>query len=125
MYSSMLSQGASNIFSALGISDTFMCGISALVDYEAGGWASMKAPLAMDALLRLRGPDGEGFLLIDPSMRGRVVAYPLLRAEVGKNPPKCMIAFRRLRIQDTTQAADQPLARCHGKLWIALNGEIY
>ena len=97
-----------------------MCGISVVVDPDA-------SPAARDALRRLhepiphRGPDGEGFLLVDASGRpertGSLDAARTGRAVAG-------LAFRRLKIRDLSEAAAQPLGSSDGTRFLVFNGEI-
>ena len=78
-----------------------MCGISVIVDPRA---RDLRERLrAMHAPIRHRGPDGEGFLERD------TFAF----------------AFRRLRIQDLSDAASQPMPSHDEQVWIVFNGEIY
>jgi asparagine synthase (glutamine-hydrolysing) len=72
----------------------------------------------MHARARHRGPDGEGFLAVDPA--GRATA-----TLAGGRPAVVALAFRRLRILDLSEAAAQPMAAADGRAWIAFNGEIY
>jgi asparagine synthase (glutamine-hydrolysing) len=99
-----------------------MCGISVLLDRSAGpgGWESL---LRMHAPIRHRGPDGEGFLVLDPAGR----AHRFSSAQAGSPPAAVLagLAFRRLKILDLTEAAAQPMGSPDGALWIVFNGEIY
>jgi asparagine synthase (glutamine-hydrolysing) len=72
----------------------------------------------MHARAAHRGPDGEGFLAVDPAGR----ATPSLE---GDRAPSLAIAFRRLRVVDLSDAAGQPMSGPGGRRWIAFNGEIY
>jgi asparagine synthase (glutamine-hydrolysing) len=99
-----------------------MCGISVLLD-RSDAPDGPQSLLRMHAPIRHRGPDGEGFLAVDPeggahraaSADGAMTAA---RMRVG-------LAFRRLKILDLTEAAAQPMASPDGTLWIVFNGEIY
>jgi asparagine synthase (glutamine-hydrolysing) len=77
----------------------------------------------MHAPIRHRGPDGEGFLLVDPDRRARRAASADAVATTAGM--RAGLAFRRLRILDLTEAAAQPMASADGALWIVFNGEIY
>ena len=99
-----------------------MCGISVLLDRAA-------APDGLDALMRMhapirhRGPDGEGFLLVERDGRAHRFAAP--RAAPPAARPLVGLAFRRLKILDLTEAAAQPMGSADGSLWMVFNGEIY
>src|ERR687895_714800 len=77
-----------------------MCGI-------AGFFGAHSSTLlhAMAALLRHRGPDGEGYWRDETGIAG--------------------LAHRRLAIIDPTEAAAQPMAGCDGRYHVVFNGEIY
>lgn len=95
-----------------------MCGISVVVD--PGG-----SPATRDTLRRLhepiphRGPDGEGFLLVDAG--GRAERADAL---VPGGPAVLGLGFRRLKVRDLSDAAAQPLATTNGSCFIVFNGEI-
>jgi asparagine synthase (glutamine-hydrolysing) len=69
-----------------------------------------------------RGPDGEGFLLVDATLRAD--ALPALDAPVRGEAPVLGFGFRRLRIRDLSDAAHQPMGSPDGSCWIVFNGEI-
>lgn len=110
-----------------------MCGIF-------GVWNVQKHPIELGSLLgsvnsiRHRGPDDEGFLLIDTEKKE---AIPCLgsdsvsqlgfgRIEEVFNPRfDLFFGFRRLSILDLSPAGHQPMSNADGSLWIVFNGEIY
>lgn len=110
-----------------------MCGIF-------GVWNIQKRRLELETLLgsvnsiRHRGPDDEGFLLIDTEKKE---ALPCLgsdsvshlrfdRIEEAFNPSfDLFFGFRRLSILDLSPAGHQPMSNTDGSLWIVFNGEIY
>jgi len=108
-----------------------MCGIAGV----AGPAPGLLRPLpAMMAALRHRGPDDEGYLLVE-SASGRAQAYggsdtvaatllPFLPAEP---PPGSDLALgnRRLAIIDRGPAGHQPMAFSDARLWVTYNGEIF
>lgn len=80
-----------------------MCGIAGTLSLDGRlGEEELDRVAAMTALLRHRGPDGE-----------RVVADA--RAALGNT---------RLRVTDPSAAADLPMLRAGGGLWLAFNGAI-
>lgn len=97
-----------------------MCGISAVAG--AAGSGETRALLArMHAPIRHRGPDGEGFLVVEPDGPRRLVSLD----GSARGPALAGLAFRRLKILDLSDAAAQPMGSPDGALWIVFNGEIY
>lgn len=110
-----------------------MCGI-------CGVWNLQKHPLELKTLLgsvhsiRHRGPDDEGFLLIDTETKN---ALPCLGSDsvsqlgFGRIEETfdarfdLFFGFRRLAILDLSPAGHQPMSNADGSLWIVFNGEIY
>jgi asparagine synthase (glutamine-hydrolysing) len=97
-----------------------MCGISVLLD-TAGSPRLTSRLLAMHSVIRHRGPDGEGFLLLDA--QGSVTRADDAEPLRAVTTPRLGFAFRRLKICDLTQAAAQPMGS--GRIWVCFNGEIY
>jgi asparagine synthase (glutamine-hydrolysing) len=79
----------------------------------------------MHAPIRHRGPDGESFLSIGSGGAIRVASPDAFRQVTETSSPAAAIAFRWLQIQDGAEAASQPMVSADGKVWLALNGEIY
>jgi len=77
----------------------------------------------MHAVIRHRGPDGEGFLLLDG--HNEVTCSDHAEALRAASTPRLGFAFRRLKICDLSQAAAQPMASIDGLTWVCFNGEIY
>src|SRR4051794_3799982 len=99
-----------------------MCGISILLD-PAGSPDFVPRLLAMHAVIRHRGPDGEGFLAVD---RAGVVTRSDTAGKLNAAAAPCVgFAFRRLKICDLSEAADQPMGSADQKIWVVFNGEIY
>jgi len=97
-----------------------MCGISGIVSFGSSPERDLADLAVMHASLRHRGPDGEGTLLVDRSMRAE------LHATVPPaGSPAAAFAFRRLRIRDVDPRADQPMRRAGRAHWVLFNGEIY
>jgi len=99
-----------------------MCGISVLID--PNGLPQFASRLiAMHAVVRHRGPDGEGFLMVDRD--GGVTLTGAADHLHAVCAPRVGLAFRRLKICDLTDFAGQPMGSADRRTWIGFNGEIY
>jgi len=99
-----------------------MCGISILVD-PGGSPRFLPRLEAMHAVIRHRGPDGDGFLLAGKN--GAVTRAETVEQLASIAEPRVGFAFRRLKICDLSAAADQPMGSADRKVWVVFNGEIY
>jgi asparagine synthase (glutamine-hydrolysing) len=116
-----------------------MCGIAGL--YRNDERVDLGRLQHMARLLRHRGPDDEGIVLIDPAGRAAlplggpdtprdVYTHPA-RYSPGHHPLEAGAAFRvglahrRLSIVDLTPAGHQPMCDPDGRDWIVYNGEFY
>ena len=100
-----------------------MCGISVLLAPHASPKLISRL-VAMHGVIRHRGPDGEGFLLSDG--QGKVIhATKPDTLIAATTAPRVGFAFRRLKICDLSEAADQPMGSADQKIWVVFNGEIY
>ncbi|HNN12366.1 MAG TPA: asparagine synthase (glutamine-hydrolyzing) [Anaerolineales bacterium] len=110
-----------------------MCGIF-------GVWNLRRQAFELDTILaslgsiRHRGPDDEGYLLVDTQTQkalpcsGRdsttLLGHP--RIEECITPQyDLLLGFRRLSIIDLSPAGHQPMGNAEGTVWIVFNGEIY
>lgn len=110
-----------------------MCGI-------CGIWNRDGSPVDLETLrqaataIRHRGPDDEGYLLVNTA-EGRVVlcagensapelALPALNSFAGQHFDLAF-GFRRLAILDLSPAGHQPMSSHDGRYWIVFNGEVY
>jgi asparagine synthase (glutamine-hydrolysing) len=85
--------------------------------------------------LRHRGPDDEGYLLVNTlsrrvATRGGQETMPQLALPNLYHPDSpegynLAIGFRRLAILDPSPAGHQPMSSADGALWLVYNGEIY
>lgn len=98
-----------------------MCGFSAILAAACSPDVTRDV-LRMHAPIRHRGPDGEGFLLFDGTTASRFDTIDRVPAGMAAS---AALAFRRLKIVDLTDAADQPMVSPDGTTWIVFNGEIY
>lgn len=108
-----------------------MCGIAGAYLKETKGRFPIRE---MTDILRHRGPDDEGYVLIDPrtsscSERAGKETRPELQLESIEHPwpdnVQLIFGHRRLAIIDLSPAAHQPMTDRKRKFWITYNGEIY
>jgi asparagine synthase (glutamine-hydrolysing) len=116
-----------------------MCGIAGL--YEREGRIDLGRLSHMTRLLRHRGPDDEGFVLIEPrSGHAAPLGGADTRPECYRSPLpyapgrrhgtpagdySVALAFRRLAIVDLSPAGHQPMCDPGARQWLVFNGEIY
>jgi asparagine synthase (glutamine-hydrolysing) len=117
-----------------------MCGIAGVLRGE--GRADLGRLRRMSALMRHRGPDDEGILLLAPETGDyltfggpdtppAVLASPLpyapgrRRGDPGSRPTRLGFVNRRLAIVDLSAAGHGPMSDADASLWITYNGEIY
>jgi asparagine synthase (glutamine-hydrolysing) len=104
-----------------------MCAIAGL--YDVAGRAV--EPAVLERMVRLqahRGPDGEGYVLLD----ARGVEQPVARKDrltdaLGFSPHRHTVGLghRRLAIVELSPLGHQPMATEDGRCWVTYNGEIY
>lgn len=108
-----------------------MCGIAGIAD-PAGINAALLHE--MSQLLKHRGPDDEGFLLLNDqrecySARGKdtvtTLNLPTLDSLIEKSPSSLVLLHRRLSILDLSDSGHQPMSYAGGNIHIAFNGEVY
>jgi asparagine synthase (glutamine-hydrolysing) len=84
--------------------------------------------------IRHRGPDDEGYLLVDTRARraelraGRDTNPELDLPHLGTSGDDSFdlaLGFRRLSIIDLSPAGHQPMASADGSAWLIFNGEVY
>jgi asparagine synthase (glutamine-hydrolysing) len=117
-----------------------MCGISGIVKLKGSSVELLPVARKMNSTLRHRGPDGEGFLLVDDAgttttaftedtpneiYSASFPHSPKTSAAQINSPAHFILAHRRLAIQDLSPAGHQPLCNKDESLWITFNGEIY
>jgi asparagine synthase (glutamine-hydrolysing) len=111
-----------------------VCGIAGFWHLAGPRPGAHRAIAAMTRTLRHRGPDDEGYLLVESragrcrALRGSEtvpeVALPDIEAAAVAEPDLAL-GFRRLSIIDRSPAGHQPMANARGSLWIVYNGEVY
>jgi asparagine synthase (glutamine-hydrolysing) len=115
-----------------------MCGIAGIV--SRSGTIELEYVRRMTALLRHRGPDGEGFAVFPtasaaPFLYGGPdtpqevwesdLAYTPRPTHGGEQRGQLLLGHRRLAILDPTPSGHQPMCDPTGRYWIVYNGEIY
>lgn len=107
-----------------------MCGIAGVISSDTVQLSRIRG---MADLLRHRGPDDEGFLLVggkEMSLGGNATqesVYAAGAARTWREPKSdCFLALghRRLSILDLTTRGHQPMCR-EGRFWIVYNGEVF
>ena len=118
-----------------------MCGIAGIANFP-GKPVSPPSILRMAAAIRHRGPDDEGYVLLNSEDgTNRILGGDDSPAEVmssgisytptrllGDSPPEganVALANRRLAILDLSAAGHQPMSNRDGSMWVVHNGEIY
>ena len=87
-----------------------MCGICGFLHVQGRPLDEAAGHRMMD-LLRHRGPDGSGSLVVPP--------------DPARPGPSLFLGHRRLKIIDLSEAAHQPLPNEDRTVWVTFNGEIY
>ncbi|MGQ0812307.1 MAG: asparagine synthase (glutamine-hydrolyzing) [Nitrospiraceae bacterium] len=104
-----------------------MCAIAGL--YNCTGERVAPAIICrMTEVQSHRGPDGEGYVLLDPSGEVRPQLSRTLAPFDGiGTSDRYTIGFghRRLAILDLSERGRQPMATEDGRYWVVYNGEIY
>ncbi len=116
-----------------------MCGIAGL--FRLDDRVDLGRLGRMSQILRHRGPDDEGMVLIDPGSNQAVTlggpdtpaaayrsGYPYAPGRRHGAPDAAYglgLAFRRLSILDLSPAGHQPMCDREARHWIVFNGEIY
>ena len=101
-----------------------MCGLSAIVEFEPGD-RLLPSLLAMHDRIPHRGPDGEGFTVIDADWRATSARSKEALRQSASSKLRVGLAFRWLQIQDPGENSAQPMASADGSVWLTFNGEIY
>lgn len=113
-----------------------MCGIAGFIDLNGNG-VSPALLKRMTDVIRHRGPDDEGYVLIDPRT-GRHQAYagsdspkelrevlPLFQPDSQGPPTAIGLSHRRFSIIDLSAAGHQPFFDVDRSCCVVFNGEIY
>jgi asparagine synthase (glutamine-hydrolysing) len=115
-----------------------MCGIAGIVKFRDTGLNLAEEVLKMSVCLRHRGPDDEGYLVINndapypvsgedttADVSGSSILHKPALPLQGVQNARAIIAHRRLSIIDITPSGHQPLCDINKNCWIIHNGEIY
>jgi asparagine synthase (glutamine-hydrolysing) len=101
-----------------------MCGLSAIVEFGSED-RLVQSLLEMHDRIPHRGPDGEGFTLIDAGWQAVSAKSAHDLRALAPSDWRIGMAFRWLQIQDPGETAAQPMASPDGSVWLTFNGEIY
>jgi asparagine synthase (glutamine-hydrolysing) len=110
-----------------------MCGIVGTWNFDGRG-VDLAALRRATTAIRHRGPDDEGYLLIDTRSGrtelcgGKDTTAELRLPELSRfasNHFDLAFGFRRLSILELSPAGHQPMASADKREWIIFNGEIY
>ena len=111
-----------------------MCGIAGIFSPQSNR-VDPALLLKMTTSIRHRGPDDEGFLLVDseksivehrrgdetiPEVRSHHILEPF-----ADGAPNLALGWRRLAIIDLSPTGHQPMSNGEQTVWIIFNGEIY
>lgn len=110
-----------------------MCGIFGVWHQDHQAVDLLRVQRATNGL-RHRGPDDEGYLLVN-TQTGRLVTCGGLCTDQRLNLPgidnffgehfDLAFGYRRLSILDLSPAGHQPMCSSDGRFWIIFNGEVY
>jgi asparagine synthase (glutamine-hydrolysing) len=110
-----------------------MCGIGGIVNINREPVNQQELGRMMN-IIRHRGPDDEGYLLINTGEGQSLHCHgadtiPPVRDHttplVNDFMADAALGFRRLSILDLSETGHQPMSNEDGSLWIVFNGEIY
>ena len=115
-----------------------MCGIAGIISKGSTSLNINEKIVSMSHAIRHRGPDGEGFMLVDDE---RVTPYfgelqsqsahtelpyiPKVHISESLGETRMAFAHRRLSIIDLSEFGHQPMCNPSKNYWITYNGEIY
>jgi asparagine synthase (glutamine-hydrolysing) len=115
-----------------------MCGISAIFLQDLKRIEFKDQLIRMNSIIRHRGPDDEGYLLVSkdyepfPCMgpdSNNKLHSPVEIRQIENVTDQCDLrfglGFRRLSILDLSPSGHQPMSYLDGRYWIVFNGEIY
>ncbi len=114
-----------------------MCGIAGVILKTQSGLPLSEVLQKLSYHLKHRGPDGEGFMIVDSqdscpyfhqfeNTSSRKLNY-LPTKKISEAPAESTLGFvhRRLSIIDLSERAHQPMCNESANTWITYNGEIY
>jgi asparagine synthase (glutamine-hydrolysing) len=102
-----------------------MCGIAGIYG-PAGSPVDLRLLEAMTQLQGHRGPDGEGYVLLDPAGNEKPLQVEApVTGSLGSSRYALGLGHRRLAIIDLSPLGHQPMATADGRYWVTYNGEIY
>lgn len=108
-----------------------MCGITGMINFNKSVDTSLF--VRMNNIIRHRGPDDEGYILIDSNSiinASGLESHNLIKQRFTnindvKEEYPIVLGHRRLSILDLTEKGHQPMHDTSGSIYITYNGEIY
>lgn len=110
-----------------------MCGIAGIYRLD-GGAVDPRCVVEAATLMRHRGPDGDGYLLLNTASgayalrNGKDTPPNIILPQVTEPTsftPNLALAHRRLAIIDLSPGGHEPMTVPGEQLWLTFNGEIY
>jgi asparagine synthase (glutamine-hydrolysing) len=110
-----------------------MCGIAGVYNLNKMAIDQEKL-IAMTEIVSHRGPDDEGYLLVNTDTNSILQCYgnstlDNIKSKIEPIPnvfkADLAFGFRRLSIIDVSENGHQPMSNFSGNIWIIFNGEIY
>lgn len=115
-----------------------MCGIAGIVRFKGSSVDVVKAITLMNDAIKHRGPDGDGYLVVNEDKEqpafGHDTPSAIMESGILHKPTRsitqteqadAILAHRRLSIIDIQPTGYQPMCNIQKDLWIVHNGEIY
>jgi len=101
-----------------------MCGIAGIYNVS-GRPVDLQVLEAMTRIQAHRGPDGEGYVLLDGRGQDKPIPLQAAGSLARSHRHSIGLGHRRLAIVDLSPLGHQPMATEDERCWVTYNGEIY